>query len=447
MIDMIYLAQVDETAPSAIEQKTTQIQQSGMIHSKVAGRFEVVKELPKEAKSFDEMFEYADAFGKIRLGYINSAHKISSTRANEEREATSLGGEFGFNTAEYNGFRLHMSAYVSQGLTFLNPDANELNGDFFDLNADSFVYLGEANIEFNYSNLQSKFGRVKVETPYANSDDIRMAANTFEGAWANIEYTPELTTQLFYFDRWAGYDSQNADINASQNEFKDLVDSDSFGMIGASLTYEYAKNSEASLWYNYIDSMAAIAYAEVVGIYFMDSERIHLDYGLQASSMKELDDSGVDGEVLGAMAIMHYDGFFFGGAYNIAYSDVGKTVTNGFGGGPYYTSLDEATISAISEGYGDFQNSNSTKSFKNNNAEAFRVGVGYEFENISLDGLVLELVYGELYNEKGRIKESDVMLTYDVTDKLYLEAVFTTYKSSCDNNTFDRSLVRLDYNF
>ena len=441
MIDMILIAASDNTTPVVIEKRETALQQSGMIHSKVAGRFEVVKELPKEANSFDTMFDYADAFGKLRLAYIDSAHKISNT-PKETKHATAFGSEFGFNTASLHDFSFHLSAYVSQGINTLNPSADKRNEDFFDVYGKSFIYIGEASLDYNSEIFQTRLGRVRVDTPYANSDDIRMAPNTFEGAWANIDYTSTLKTQLLYFNKWAGYDSQDEDALMSQNEFKSLVDDDSFGMVGASLTYEYAKNSEASFWYNYIDSMAAIAYAEVVGIYFINGEGFHIDYGVQASNIQELDNSKVDGNVLGTMAIMHYNGAFLGGAYNISYSDEGKYTTNGFGGGPYYTSLDEATISAISEGA-----ATSGKPATDNDAEAFRIGGGYEFENIGLDGLVVELVYGELYNDHGKIKEKDVIVTYEVSDRWYVEATYTDYKSSCDNNTFDRALVRVDYNF
>ena len=441
MIDMILIAEAENTTPAVIEKRETALQQSGIIHSKVAGRFEVVKELPKEADSFDAMFDYADAFGKLRLAYLDSAHKISHS-PKETKNATAFGSEFGFKTASFHNFSFNLSAYVSQGINTLNPSSDERNEDFFDVYGKSFIYIGEASLDYNSELFQTRLGRVRVDTPYANSDDIRMAPNTFEGAWANIDYTPTLKTQLLYFNKWAGYDSQDEDALLSQNEFKNLVDDDSFGMIGASLTYEYAKNSEASVWYNYIDSMAAITYGEIVGIYFIDGENIHIDYGLQASHIRELDNSNVDGNVLGAMAIMHYNGAFLGGAYNISYSDEGKYVTNGFGGGPYYTSLDEATISAISEGA-----ATSGIVTSDNNAEAFRIGTGYEFKNSLLDGLVVELVYGELYNDNGKIKEKDVILTYELGERWYAEAIYTDYSSSCDNNTFDRALVRLDYNF
>lgn len=441
MIDMVLVVAADNITPVVVEKRETALQQNGLIHSKVAGRFEVVKELPKEAMSFNGMFDYADAFGKLRLAYINSAHKISNT-SKEVKNATTFGGEFGFNTAAYYNFSFHVSAYVSQGISILNPSQDSVNEDFFDANGNSFVYIGEVSLDYNSDFFQTRLGRVRVDTPYANSDDIRIASNTFEGAWANIDYTSKLKTQLLYFNKWAGYDSQNEDVLESQNEFKNLVNDDSFGMLGASLTYEYARNSEVSFWYNYIDDMAAITYTEVVGIYFINNEGFHIDYGIQASNIRELDNSNVDGNVLGAMAIMHYKGAFLGGAYNISYSDEGKYVTNGFGGGPYYTSLDEATISAISEGA-----TTSGKPASNNNAAAFRIGGGYEFENIGLDGLVLELVYGELYNDNGKIEEKDAILTYEVGDRWYLEGIYTNYWSSGDKNTFDRALVRVDYNF
>jgi len=446
MIDMIYLAQANETAtkaktPVVTEKMTTAIEQSGMIHSKVAGRFEVVKALPKEADSFNSMFDYADAFGKFRLAYIDSAHKISALPNKTEKHATAIGGEFGFNTAEFHGFQAHFAAYVSQSIDFINPDKKDLNEDFFAKDLNSFAYIAEASINYSNDFFQTKLGRVRVETPFANSDDIRMAPNTFEGAWANIDYNDNLKTQLLYFNRWAGYDSQDESAQAFQNEFKDLVSSDSFGMVGASITYEYAKNSEASFWYNYIDKQAAIAYGEIIGIYFIDGEDIHLDYGIQATNIQELENSNVDGSVYGAMSIFHYNGAFIGGAYNISFSDNGKYVTNGFGGGPYYTSLDEASISSISEVGSGYTGGS------NNNAESFRIGAGYEFDRISIDGLVIELVYGELYSDNGRIKEKDAILTYDITDRWYLEGIYTNYKSTSNNNTFDRALVRLEYKF
>ena len=435
MIDAIYLAPNDDTAPVVVERTTIELEQSGLIHSKVAGKFEIVKELPKKADSLYNMFSNADVYGKLKVAYIDSAHKISSEPNKVEKHATAFGAELGFNTAAYNGFYLHATAYLSQAVSFLNPSKDSLNEDFFSKDVDSFAYIAEGSINYSYANYSARLGRIKIETPYANSDDIRMAPNTFEGACIDIEYTSKLKSKMIFVNRWAGYDSQDEDGGLFQDEFKDLVSEDSFGMTGVSLTYEYAKNSEAIFWYNYIDKMSAIAYGEVVGIYFIEGDGFHFDYGIQVSNIKELNNSNIAGTVLGAMSILHYKGLFFGGAYNVAIVDDGESITDGFGGGPYYTSLDEATITAISE------------AAPGDKAQAYRIGGGYEFENIGLDGLVVELVYGKLYNKNGHIKEKDAILTYEMNDSLNLETTYTKYKSSCSKNSFDRVLVRLEYNF
>jgi len=443
MVDAIYLAQSSDTTPSVIEKKNVEFEQSGLIHSKVAGRFEIIQELPKSADSFNEMFDYADVYGIIKLAYIDSAHKISATKSNETKRASSVGGEIGFSTAEYKGIRANITAYISQNLNFLNHE--NLNEDFLTAEQKSFIYLAEANLEYANEMVQAKVGRLKVETPFANSDDIRLAPNTFEGVWMNVDYTSQIHSQMMYLNRWAGYDSQDEESLSSQNQFKKLVNEESFGMLGVSLTYEFAKNSELSFWYNYIDDMASIAYAELVGIYFIEGDAVHIDYGIQASHAEELNDSNVAGDVFGAMGIIHYKGAFVGGAYNISLSDAGKYTTNGFGGGPNYTSLDEATISAISQARASYQNEESLSS--NNNAEAFRIGAGYEFDTQSFEGLVIEAVYGELYNDSGKIKESDLILSYDFSQRWNLQATYTNYKSSCEKNTFDRTLVKLNYSF
>ncbi len=417
-----------------VKERTEKLEQGGLIHDKGPGRFEIVKKLPEKADSFDEMFDYADAYGKLKLAFIDSAHKISATTDKKEKIATAAGGEVGINTAEFYGFGLHLTTYISQSVGFLNPSKDEINEDFFNIKKNSFAYIAESSLNYNSELINAKLGRVKVETPYANSDDIRMAANTFEGAWASINYSSELQTQVLFVNKWAGYDSQD-DITQSQDKFKNLVNENSFGMVAISLDYKYDKDGELSFWYNYIDEMSAIAYSEMAGIYFLSGDGFHIDYGFQASNIQDLRSSGVAGNVFGTMLLLHYNGVYFGGAYNIALVENGNYVTNGFGGGPYYTSLDEATIAAISE-------------VSQQDSEAFRFATGYDFANVGLDGMTFEIVYGEGYSsDVFRVKEKDLILTYEMSDKLYFEAIYANHASSDNMNDFDRIFVRAAYSF
>ena len=290
MIDTIYIA-MEEGAhkthfiPIHKEQKHS----IGLIHQKMTDRYKVVEALPKKTDSWDNVFRYADAYGKIRFGYFGGRFK-EQTNVTQNSFAAAVGGILGIRTAQYRGFRLNAATYVSQDLPFLYDTAKRSN-DFFTADGKSYAYLAEANVAYTAKYFETKVGRFSVEMPYANTDDLRMSQNTFEGAWAHLHYTKRFSTQLFYLQRWAGFDS--SDANTSQSDFKKLVEGGS-GMVGASIAYRYDKESEASLWYHHIDKMADILYGEINGVYHLD-EALHFDYGLQAAYIAQRDASHTDG--------------------------------------------------------------------------------------------------------------------------------------------------------
>lgn len=434
MIENLFIAQNDQNVSTYYERSVEDIKQRGLVHTKVAGKYEIVQELPKEANSLEEMLHYADAYGNLRFAYIHSSHEIGKNISNEEKDASAFGGELGVNTASYYGFHAQAAVYISQSLEFANPSRENRNEDFFNTDVDSFAYLALANIGFDYENFSLRIGRIALETPYANMDDIRMAANTFEGVLGQIEYFEGLHSHLFAANRWAGYDSQDEDAKLSQDRFKDLT-ADGFGIAGASLTYEYARNSEASFWYSYIDRMAEILYGEVVGIYFIEGDKFHFDYGVQYASIKELEGSGYGGNVIGLMGILNMRGIFFGASYNKAFVGDAKSITDGFGGGPYYTSLDETTIATISE------------LKKGEDVSAYKLSMGYNLKKLGLHKVIAELVYGEFTTNSTYISERNVILSYEVEDKWNFEAIYTKYLSDSQTVDFDRALVRVNYQF
>jgi len=430
VIDAVYVAQYQEP----LVQEVRQIEQKGLLHSKGETRYEVVKELPKEAQSFDTMFDYADFYGKVRLGYIDSRSDLAAG-GNERKQALSLGGELGFKTAQYEGVHLQGAVYVSQDVHALNPANEKKNPEFFGENLESYAYVGEMGLHYQNEYFKGAFGRIRIDTPYADSDDIRMSANSFEGACVFIEYLPNLSSQFLYLTRWAGYDSQDLEANLYQDKFKKLVDEESFGMASGSITYEYAPDSSVRLWVNYIDRMSIITYVEASGIEYFGDAWIHFDYGVQYSKIDELEDSNVEGSVYGAMGIVHLKQFFFGVAANLVYVDGDNYVTDGFGGGPYYTSLNEATLAWMSQLH------------PGEDIRSYKVGIGYDFSETPLEGLVAELVYGELRDNHNKAYEEDLILTYDFAERWHLEAILTHFEPTRLNQGFDRGIVRLDYNF
>ncbi|MEA3522234.1 MAG: porin [Campylobacterota bacterium] len=436
MIDQLYLASVQEVSPQVIERREVQESEKGLIHSKQAFRYEVVKSLPEEANNFNEAFDYAKAFGTLRISWIDT-----DIGTNDATTATALGGQFGFDTASFQGLKLHVAAYTSQKIPFLNPAASsQFNHDFFNNEGDSFTYLAETSLDYEDEKLFARLGRIRIDTPYADSDDIRMAPNTFEGVWSEYSIADTLTTQIYYLSRWAGFDSAD-----EQNTFKALFETqdgdESWGSIGASLSYTFNTDDEVSLWYYHIDKMSDIVYCEIAG-HLKFSEHSHIEYGLQASHIEEIEESNIGGDVVGLMAIIDYENFFFGLAGNYAFVDEDNSITNGFGGGPYYTSLDESTIGFVSE------------QSPGVDVLSTRIGVGANLQGIGIKGLTLELVHGQIQStDKAEwFKENDIAFTYEYEDRVEMSAVFANFdvhesKSSLENSDFNRFLIRADYKF
>lgn len=418
MLDGLYVAL------SSVEEDSI-----GLIHNRAAlGKKEIViKKLPKKADSFENIFNYADAYGKIRYGYYGSRYILDD----ETKYLNSaIGGIAGIKSAKYKGFGFNIATYISKDLDFLY-DSSLKNSEFLTYDKKSYVYLGEASIDFKNRYISINFGRFAKDTPYFNTDDIRMSQNTFEGVFGEFDIDDSIKVDLYYIKRWAGFDS--ADENSSQSDFKDLVNN-SKGLYGGGIVYSYGKENQASFWGYYVDRFAVLLYSETSGHLHYDDT--HIDFGFEVAYNKELNDSGINGIVIGGMGIFHFGDFFVSIADDYAFVKSGDVITDGFGGGPYLTSLDEATIAAIS----DIKNKivNETK----DNINFLRTGIGYDVDSLNSS---FEYAFGYASLGISDIKEHDFIYSYNLDDKISAQLIAIHYQTSQDE--LDRFLIRADYNF
>ena len=414
----------------------------GLIHSKQEGRYKIVQTLPEKADGFDQSFDYAKPFATFRLANIVTEQAKVGAMDETKTLGTAFGGIFGFDTASLYGLHLHLGAYISQKIHALNPDSGssfEQNGAFFDIDKGSYAYIGEASIDYASERVDAKAGRIRIETPFADSDDIRMSPNSFEGVWTNITLTDDLQMQAYFLTRWAGTDS--ADDISGQDEFKPLT-TDGYGLSGASMTYNFDQLNALSIWYYNVDTRADLIYVEGAGeLYF--SEAFHMEWGLQGGHGLERDNSSVEGDVLGGMLIADYSALYLGIAYNYVFVEEGKFITDGFGGGPYYTSLDEMTIGAVSE------------LAPGNDIQVFRLALGVDFSELSSEEINIELIHGHfmLESSNAEVIESDIVFWYGITDRWSLESIYAYVDqknistTEPDNRDFQRLVTRLDYSF
>jgi hypothetical protein len=132
------------------------------------------------------------------------------------------------------------------------------------------------------------------------------------------------------------------------------------------------------------------------------------------------------------MFIAHMNDFFIGGALNFASVDANQSVTDGFGGGPYFTSLDEATIAYASS------------LLPGENILMYRLSLGYDFRSYNSS---FEYAYGKMASKDAYIKENDFVYTYNKDEKWQAQVVFASYKTKDDLQSFSRFVARIDYNF
>ncbi len=380
--------------------------------------------------SFDKAFEQGNVSGNIRVAYINQDNAIGA-----DSYATSIGGELKYETAKFYHTSFALSTFISQKVSPLSGDfdKDELNLDFFDSDGSSFAYLGEAYIDYNYKNFDVRIGRQKLDTPLNDRDDIRMVPNTFEAVTIGYGGIEDFVFMAGYITRWAGFDS-GEDISA----FKDIPgDISATGEHGshaylAGVMNSSVENLDLQAWYYDFDKLAGVLYADAV--YESNyNDNIPLSLGLQYAHYHEKSSSMVEGNVYGVNFATGYNIFNISAAYNSVDTQNGKIIVIGHGGGPYFTSMEEMTIDAIS------------------NAQAYVVSADMElFQN-----LTLSYAFGHFDGKDGlsdvEYEENDVILAYQFYEKLDVEASYADIndkKNSGSGDTgYKRGLVRLNYNF
>lgn len=334
------------------------------------------------ADSLGEAFSQAEMEGQIRLGAVQSEDD-----AGEKASTLALGGQLGIKTKAVSGISLGTTFYTTNALFGKNDE-----GMFLSSENKSYSIVGEAYIQAEFGNSRLKAGRQIVDTPFADSDDIGMIPNTFEGYTLVNQDLPDTTIILAKLDRWSGVDSETPE------KFSKL-EADGHGVLMASAIYEGIENTTLQVWHYNLDEIA-INYAEAgyeterfnVGLQYVDQDNDNRAFGVAA------------GATIGDLAL------------STAYNSVEGTVTNGFGGGPFFTSSEDHTIAELED------------------QQALMVGAEY-----TIDDLTLAL--GHVDFDKGE-NETDYIVSYAMNEVLSVDLI---HSDMYDDGKLTRFFV--NYNF
>ncbi|WP_200762307.1 OprD family outer membrane porin [Nitrosophilus alvini] len=380
------------------------------------GEFESVR------KKLSEVDLMQHLNGEIRAGYINFDAK------NEiDSKAFALGGHLHIKTFALNGLQAGAAFYTVQdfGLNEKNK-----NGDFFDSNKKSFAMLGEAYIQYTLKNTFLKVGRQIIDTPHADSDDIRMVPNLFEGALLKNSSFENFDIFMIYIDKMAGWEN-----GTDAKRFVKISDvlgvekgNTAISILGAEYSGLYYLPMQ--IWFYNIDNVANIVYMEATYnkmiAYDTDiSISMQLD---RALSTGERLAGEIDTKTVGAAAEISFEsiGLRLGIAYNREFGSSSSMFS--FGGGPFFTSMEDQTIDAVAD----------------ENAEAYTFGGEYEvYDNISVGFYRGEFKAGD--NSVYHTAETDAYIVANLTENIEIESAFAAVddktQSDTDYNQF-RMLVK-----
>jgi len=353
--------------------------------------------------------------GQIRAGYITLSPNVG-TRSSDY----ALGGHYHFDTKRWNGLKLGASVYTVLNMG-INQNPNHINGDFFDDEGKSFLLLSKAFLDGKWGNTEIKLGRQSLDTPHADSDDIRMIPNFFEAYTISNNDIKNLTLSAGYINRMAGW--ENA-VNARNfidvgetiaANFEDYRAAESQGIAYASASYEGIKNLSLSLWYYNYQDIANVIYAEAGYEKTFDNKNT-LTVGLQYDASTETGAALLgeqDAETFGLSADFMFEtaGVHILAAYN---QDNGNTGATGLslGGGPFFTSMEDQTLDAIGQA-----------------GSAWLVGAGYHFEKVGINGLHAGIAYGNFQADNSNdytSEELDAVIDYTLNEQFSLTAAYAS---------------------
>jgi hypothetical protein len=154
------------------------------------------------AASIEDMFKNAKVSGEIRTVYAGQ----NLEKAGEiDTYATAVGGHLKYETAELNGFSGAAALTTSHDMDFATGEGTKQNSDLSSSDGE-YTVLSEAYLNYKNGDFNFRTGRQVIDTPLADSDDIRMVPNTFEAHIATYELS-DFSFMAGNLQEWQGVDA------------------------------------------------------------------------------------------------------------------------------------------------------------------------------------------------------------------------------------------------
>lgn len=380
---------------------------------------DVVKNIVHTNNDNSSMVALGKLSGQIRTMYVGY-HQ----HATADTYATAIGAFLDYESMHYKGFNLGAELEISKDLNFAsgerslgknNPELSSTDG--------KYTELSQAYLNYKYDNLDIIVGRMLIDTPLADSDDIFMIHNTFSGAVASYEYK-DATFMVGHLSKWQG-----TDAGLDEPWVKTSDSGTNFGGIS------YTGDLEFNVWYYNITKVTNALYGDIGYTYHLNSAT-DLHGGMQYLHEKELSGSGIKADIYGAYGEAIIGNATLTLAYNYAAKNQGKDSFSGLGGGTLYTNTEKAILNDITN---------------DRSASAFVAGVAYTINDVNL-----LYAYGDFdgnadsFGIEKHIVEQDIIVDYTYNDFVLslTHSISQDRKNAAKtSDDWERTQVFIAYNF
>ncbi|MBD3797061.1 MAG: outer membrane porin, OprD family, partial [Campylobacterales bacterium] len=309
---------------SCLNAQTSEEKRDDSVREAVYGNGKLEQKEITVVDNFKRMFKEGQVSGQLRVSY--ASYNFQNT--DPDVYATAIGGILKYELAQYNGFNAGVAFYASKDIAALSADEEHRNTELSSSTGED-VSLGEAYINYKYNDLNLKVGRQVLDTPLADSDDIRMIQNTFEAY--TLSY--ELGGWNFLagnIQSWHGIDLQNG----LDDGWRDIGDN-GVNFVGA----KYYDMWEFQSWYYNITGITNAIYLDF-GVEYLFSDQLTLHIMAQYLNEQELKGSGYGANIYGGLFELVLGDLGLNLAYNHADKKSDQESFSGTGGGTLFTSMD-----------------------------------------------------------------------------------------------------------
>lgn len=368
------------------------------------------------------MFIDGKISGQLRTIYAGYNQKQSG---NPDTYATAVGGILKYELAEYKGFSAGAALYASRDIHFLTGDGLKQNSELSSSDG-SYADLAEAYVNYTYKDFNIRLGRQTLDTPLADTDDIRMVQNSFNAYTLSYVYEG-FDLMLGHISSWQGVDSG---LDSGWDRVANKTDGTNFAGVS------YDDGLEFGFWYYNMTQQANAVYTEFGGHHAL-SKDMQVHAMVQYLHENELDNSGVGADIYGAL----FDFVAYNIGFHIAYDKANKKSGlgsfSGLGGGSMFTSMDTMIIDNIAV---------------DRDAQAVVSGVTYEFDDFSF-----LYAYGDFDGDAdssgatAHIVEQDISVEYNFNEALLISALYAMSQDKQSSlytpDDWNRFHFMINYNF